>query len=704
MKKTLIKLLLSLLAVIMLITAITAGTAAFAADETEQTITASVSGMCEVVTSSEERQFTKKTVYGAAFNGSYGAQITGLSKEFYNSFVKQFITKRTGAAYTHQMKITVQFDANVVGNYIYDNASLNNAKQTVINAIQCAMDAFLYDYPQAFWIYNIAYTTTYSATYNSSTGKWVGKISEIYIEPIEAFTNGSSYISAFDENVQDDVEFLKEKIEEFGLDLYNRYDVAGLIHDYICVNAYYRDDYSNKIVYCSAPFFLSDRGFVCEGYAETFKILCDEFDIPCVLVSGDAGGAHMWNYVQMEDGKWYLVDATWDDTDSGVSATYRIVSAYQYGFTNLICNERTPDGDFNNSGIMTFTYPTLSTSAYVVHTHEWETSYRTDRKATCAKKGIKSIHCKTCSATKLPKEIPLTSHSYKATSVKTKATLSADGVMNATCSVCSKKTTTKINRPKTIALSKSSCTYDGKVKTPTVTVKDSAGKTLKKDTDYTVAYAKGRKLPGKYAVKVTFKGKYSGSKMLYFTIAPKTTAKVTAKSTLTTITLKWNAVTGATNYRVYRYNATNKKYESIASGLTSTSYTVKSLKAAKTYKFKIVAYTKSGSTTIWGDYSKAYTFSTTPATPKLAVKASAGGKATVTWSNVSGETGYEVYWSSSQNSGYKKLATTKANVTSMTLKSLSPGKVYYFRVRAIIKTADGTAYGGYNTVGVRAVK
>ena len=67
-------------------------------------------------------------------------------------------------------------------------------------------------------------------------------------------------------------------------------------------------------------------------------------------------------------------------------------------------------------------------------------------------------------------------------------------------------------------------TYNGKVRTPKVIVKDRTGKTLVKNTDYTVSYAKGRKYVGKYAVKITFKGKYSGTKTLYFTIKPKATS------------------------------------------------------------------------------------------------------------------------------------------------------------------------------------
>lgn len=58
---------------------------------------------------------------------------------------------------------------------------------------------------------------------------------------------------------------------------------------------------------------------VCEGYARTFKYLCDLYDIPCILATGYTEDEfsnqkirHMWNYVRL-DNEWYAVDVTWDD-------------------------------------------------------------------------------------------------------------------------------------------------------------------------------------------------------------------------------------------------------------------------------------------------------------------------------------------------------------------------------------------------------
>ena len=61
-----------------------------------------------------------------------------------------------------------------------------------------------------------------------------------------------------------------------------------------------------------------------------------------------------------------------------------------------------------------------------------------------------------------------------------------------------------------------------KVKKPSVTVKD--GSTKLAASQYTVTYASGRKNVGKYNVKVTLKGNYSGSKTVAFKINPKGTS------------------------------------------------------------------------------------------------------------------------------------------------------------------------------------
>lgn len=79
----------------------------------------------------------------------------------------------------------------------------------------------------------------------------------------------------------------------------------------------------------------------------------------------------------------------------------------------------------------------------------------------------------------------------------------------------------------TVSLSANTFTYDGNVKTPTVTVKDGT-KVLKKGTDYTETFAAGRINVGTYKVTVNLKGNYFGTKEASF--------KITAKSVTPTVT------------------------------------------------------------------------------------------------------------------------------------------------------------------------
>ena len=184
-------------------------------------------------------------------------------------------------------------------------------------------------------------------------------------------------------------------------------------------------------------------------------------------------------------------------------------------------------------------------------------------------------------------------HSTKQT--VTKATPTANGEIVNYCSVCKKTlSTTVIPNASSIKLKATSLTYNGKVRTPKVIVKDETGKTLVKNTDYTVSYAKGRKYVGKYAVKITFKGKYSGTKTLYFTIKPKATRISSLKAGSKKFTVKWKKqATQTTGYQVQV--ATNKKFKKNKKTVTikkqkTTKTTVKKLKAKKKYYVRVRAY------------------------------------------------------------------------------------------------------------------
>ena len=153
-----------------------------------------------------------------------------------------------------------------------------------------------------------------------------------------------------------------------------------------------------------------------------------------------------------------------------------------------------------------------------------------------------------------------------------------------------KQTVTKAS---SIKLKVTSLTYNGKVRTPKVIVKDRTGKTLVKNTDYTVSYAKGRKYVGKYAVKITFKGKYSGTKTLYFTIKPKATSISSLKAGSKKFTVKWKKqATQTTGYQV-QYSASSKfsKAKTVTVGKNTTvSKKISKLSGKKKYYVRVRTY------------------------------------------------------------------------------------------------------------------
>ena len=200
----------------------------------------------------------------------------------------------------------------------------------------------------------------------------------------------------------------------------------------------------------------------------------------------------------------------------------------------------------------------------------------------------------------------------------TKATPTANGKIVNYCLVCKKTlSTTVIPKASSIKLKATSLTYNGKVRTPKVIVKDRTGKTLVKNTDYTVSYAKGRKYVGKYAVKITFKGKYSGTKTLYFTIKPKATSISSLKAGSKKFTVKWKKqATQTTGYQV-QYSASSKfsKAKTVTVGKNTTvSKKISKLSGKKKYYVRVRTYKtvkiNGKSIRIYSGWSKAKTVTT----------------------------------------------------------------------------------------------
>jgi hypothetical protein len=187
-------------------------------------------------------------------------------------------------------------------------------------------------------------------------------------------------------------------------------------------------------------------------------------------------------------------------------------------------------------------------------------------------------------------------HKYDSTIEK--ASTSKDGKIIDKCSRCGDvKVAQIISHPTKVVLNNSNFVYDGKVKTPTVTVTSADGKTID-SANYDISYANGRKDAGTYDVKVTFKGNCTGSLTTKFTIAkanqslkiksPKKKMKVGARAK---IKIKANKGHGKVTYKVSNKKiAKIKKGKLVAVKKGKVKLTV-TLKATKNYKQKKVTIT-----------------------------------------------------------------------------------------------------------------
>ena len=145
-------------------------------------------------------------------------------------------------------------------------------------------------------------------------------------------------------------------------------------------------------------------------------------------------------------------------------------------------------------------------------------------------------------------------------------------------------------------------------------------------------------------------------------------------------TIKWTAVSGATEYQVYRADTRNGTYKLMGT-VTGTSYTDESANAGYIYFYKVKAVSKVRSA---ADSNFSAVVSATCHCAKPVVKiTTSGGDPKLTWNAVTNASKYEVYRATSKTGTYTKVATTTAK--SYTDKTAKAGTTYYYKVKAVSK-------------------
>ena len=326
------------------------------------------------------------------------------------------------------------------------------------------------------------------------------------------------------------------------------------------------------------------------------------------------------------EGRDYLVTGGFEITGAGTytltiigtgtytgtaSAAYTVTC--QHSYTESITKQPT----CTESGIKTFTCSICGdsqTEEIPAAGHSFSADWTIDEEATCAKEGSKSHHCSVCGAVTDITAIPKTAHTYQNKKVTKRATTSKNGTFTAVCSVCGAEQTETIYAAKTIKLSKTSMTYNGKNQKPSVTIMDANKNKLKSGTDYKVTYPKKSKNVGRYTVTITLKGSYSGTVKKTFTILPKNTAISKLTASKNTVTVKWKKQTKQTAGYEIQYSTSSKFTKKTTKTVkvtknSTTSKKITKLKAKKKYYVRIRTYqtVKVGkkSTKIYSGWSKA---------------------------------------------------------------------------------------------------
>lgn len=192
------------------------------------------------------------------------------------------------------------------------------------------------------------------------------------------------------------------------------------------------------------------------------------------------------------------------------------------------------------------------------------------------------------------------------------------------------------------------------------------------------------------------------------------TAKLDANSSK--VSLSWTAQANATGYQLLYSTTINGAY----TGIKSTGKNISSDTTAvipepgKTWYYRLRAYIEDGKgNRIYGEYSDAVEISNLGIPQNLKVVTATDKAFQLSWTAVSGATGYLVYYSTAENGTYALAQTVTGTTVTVNISSAQPNTTYYFKVGAYrmdgtvqqrgtvsapvsVKTADGIVINAVN--------
>lgn len=213
--------------------------------------------------------FTTTTALAEGLNDYYYKQLSSTQKEYYN-FLDN-LTPRPGIG------------------ILSFNPSIQLSDQEISTMLTSVQMAYILDHPdKSAWLMN-----TSGLIYQESDGYTIQKKLYIQVQSLSMYKDGdmSKLYNALNT-------FTKHANPEW-----DKYKKALYVNEITKNITRYDLDTHPEII--RTPFCIFYGEALCEGYAKTYKSIADRLNIPCLIVISED---HMYNYVQMPDKLWYLVE------------------------------------------------------------------------------------------------------------------------------------------------------------------------------------------------------------------------------------------------------------------------------------------------------------------------------------------------------------------------------------------------------------
>ncbi|MBO6141089.1 MAG: N-acetylmuramoyl-L-alanine amidase [Ruminococcus sp.] len=167
------------------------------------------------------------------------------------------------------------------------------------------------------------------------------------------------------------------------------------------------------------------------------------------------------------------------------------------------------------------------------------------------------------------------------------------------------------------------------------------------------------------------------------------------------VKISWKESVGATNYRIYSYDPTTKKYKRIHTSYPTTrSYTVKGLTPANGYSFVVRAVSNVTGKTVFDKKMAAVKSTVTKCvTPKFTSLSSSINTVTAKWNTSGDVAGYQVWVLDNATGKYKKVSNvSKSKLTYSWSAGVTLNKSLKVKVRAYKKYNGAWVYSSWSAV------